>query len=266
MDPLAMVASALMAGAAAAAKDTVAQAIKDAYNGLKALVVRKAGASGNNDELSTVINLAERKPDDKARQAMLQDVLQTARVDADVEVLKHAQALLDMIKQYEPGIATQYNISVTGSGAAAAGPGAMAAGERGVVTRGNVQGDINTGTQNINTGGGAFVGGNVSTAGDFVGRDKVINTTGGSADDVGAGGLVTSPEGLKLYQLLNQYFEQEDLEGLCYELGIDQENLRGQTKMAKARALVQQCEKTGRLDELKKLMRVQRSNLRDQLQ
>jgi hypothetical protein len=41
--------------------------------------------------------------------------------------------------------------------------------------------------------------------------------------------------------------------------------LKGETKAGKARALIQHCETTETLAELKKLMRVQRPNLRDQL-
>jgi hypothetical protein len=48
-------------------------------------------------------------------------------------------------------------------------------------------------------------------------------------------------------------------------MGIDDENLRGATKAAKARALIQHVEKNGLLEELKRLMRVQRPNLRNQL-
>jgi len=67
-----------------------------------------------------------------------------------------------------------YNATLTGSGAIAQGPGATAVGAGGVAVRGNNTGNINTGTQmHINTGGGAYVDGNVNTGGgDFVGRDK----------------------------------------------------------------------------------------------
>lgn len=68
---------------------------------------------------------------------------------------------------------TTYQANLTGNGAIAQGPGATAVGAGGVVVRKNV-GNINTGTQtNIDTGGGAFVGGSVNTGGGaFVGRDK----------------------------------------------------------------------------------------------
>ena len=47
MDPVTLIVTALVAGAAAGMKDTASSAIKDAYNGLKGLVGRKlAGRPG----------------------------------------------------------------------------------------------------------------------------------------------------------------------------------------------------------------------------
>jgi hypothetical protein len=72
-----------------------------------------------------------------------------------------------------PG-STTYNANFTGSGAIAQGAGATAVGAGGVSVGGNNTGSINAGTQPyVDTGGGAFIRGNVSTSGgDFVGRDK----------------------------------------------------------------------------------------------
>ena len=69
-----------------------------------------------------------------------------------------------------------YKANLTGSGAIAQGPGATAVGARGVDVGGKNEGNINTGTQlNVDTGGGAYVGGDVKTkGGDFVGRDKKV--------------------------------------------------------------------------------------------
>ena len=69
---------------------------------------------------------------------------------------------------------TSYNATLTGSGAIAQG-GGTAVGAGGVYVGGKNTGSINTGTQtNIETGGGAYVGGNVDTGGgDFAGRDKI---------------------------------------------------------------------------------------------
>ena len=41
MEPLSLIVAALLAGAAAAAKDTTSTAIKDGYQGLKVLIERK---------------------------------------------------------------------------------------------------------------------------------------------------------------------------------------------------------------------------------
>ncbi len=68
-------------------------------------------------------------------------------------------------------------VSVTGGGAVAVGPGAQAAGERGVVIGGNVDGSTIITGDRIDTGGGAFIRGPVNTGGGkFVGRDDVSPT------------------------------------------------------------------------------------------
>ena len=66
-----------------------------------------------------------------------------------------------------------YQATLTDNGAIAQGPDARAVGARGVYVGGKNAGNINTGTQTIDTGGGAYVGGSVDTAGDFVGRDRI---------------------------------------------------------------------------------------------
>ena len=77
-----------------------------------------------------------------------------------------------------------YQANVSGAGAVAQGSGAQAVGAGGVAIGGNNSGDINTGTQtHIHTGGGAYVGGNVSVqGGSFTGRDKI--TRGGAPGDL----------------------------------------------------------------------------------
>jgi hypothetical protein len=68
---------------------------------------------------------------------------------------------------------TTYQATVTGGGAIAQG-GGTAVGQGAVYVGGQNTGNINTGTQSrVETGGGAYVAGNVHTAGDFVGRDKI---------------------------------------------------------------------------------------------
>ena len=74
-----------------------------------------------------------------------------------------------------------YQANLTGNGAIAQGNGATAVGARGVYVGGKNTGNINTGKQ-IDTGGGAYIRGNVTAGGDFVGRDKV--TTGVSPGEL----------------------------------------------------------------------------------
>lgn len=84
-----------------------------------------------------------------------------------------------------PG-STRYQATLAGNGAIAQGNGAIAVGSGGVFVGGKNTGRINTGTQtNIDTGGGAYVGGGVNVhGGDFVGRDQVKISHGVSPGDL----------------------------------------------------------------------------------
>ncbi|NMG76773.1 hypothetical protein [Aromatoleum diolicum] len=75
----------------------------------------------------------------------------------------------------EPG-GNRYSVTLTGNGATVQGAGATAVGTGGVQIGGSNTGSINTGTQ-VNTAGGAYVGGNVHAGGDFVGGNKIIYGT-----------------------------------------------------------------------------------------
>jgi hypothetical protein len=48
-------------------------------------------------------------------------------------------------------------------------------------------------------------------------------------------------------------------------MGVDWDNIRGETKRGKARALVVQAERTGQTPQLKSIIRLARPNLRSQL-
>ncbi|MGD2178454.1 MAG: SUMF1/EgtB/PvdO family nonheme iron enzyme, partial [Anaerolineae bacterium] len=73
------------------------------------------------------------------------------------------------------GNLARYEATLVGDGAIAQGVGARAAGKRGVVVDGDVAGDVVTG-ERIETGGAAYIGGDVHTeGGDVVGRDKIIS-------------------------------------------------------------------------------------------
>lgn len=137
MDPISIIALALAAGAAAAAKDVAAQAVKDGYAGLKALIIRKFGGKG---DVQTAVEQMEKKPDSEARQELVKEELQTAGADQDDEILNQAQVLLELLKQHDAQTVTTYSASLTGDGAIAQGPGAAAAGARGIAVGGSVSG------------------------------------------------------------------------------------------------------------------------------
>lgn len=56
--------------------------------------------------------------------------------------------------------------------------------------------------------------------------------------------------GTSLPEQISQHFNLEELRALCYDLAIDYENVRGDTKEAKALALVAYCARQGRLEQL----------------
>ena len=104
------------------------------------------------------------------------------------------------------------------SGASTQGPGSTAVGERGVYVGGNVGGSIITGDQNI------FYGGSTPAP--------------------------LAAELAPLRDQLLRTFNLAELNGLCFDLGIDFESLAGQTRPEKAQSLVAYCDRHNRMDEL----------------
>ena len=55
---------------------------------------------------------------------------------------------------------------------------------------------------------------------------------------------------IQLHQLLGQRFDEEELRDLCFDLGVDYDDLRGEGKASKARELVSHLDRRGRLADL----------------
>src|SRR5215831_15356029 len=108
MDPVTLILTALVAGAAAGAKDTAAAAIKDAYTGLKAKVTarlarRKDGA----------LVLARYEESPRAWEGPLSAELAAAGAGEDAGLVAAAQAVLAVAD--EPGWrAGKYTVQVSG--------------------------------------------------------------------------------------------------------------------------------------------------------
>ena len=83
---LAGVIGALSAGALAKAGDIGGRAVTDAYDGLRALIVRKLGKGG-------AVQSVEDEPRSEAAQAALAEALTKAGLAADQELAQHAEAL-----------------------------------------------------------------------------------------------------------------------------------------------------------------------------
>jgi hypothetical protein len=91
MDPVSIIADAAVAGATAVFKDTAGQAVKDAYAGLKRLIIDRYRSAS--------IELVEQDPTSQGRELVLKEDLQKADADKDEELLRRAQAVLDAIEQ-----------------------------------------------------------------------------------------------------------------------------------------------------------------------
>ena len=90
MEPISLILAALVAGATAATKDTASAAVKDAYEGLKALIKKKF----EKDALAQA--MVEAKPEDiKQSEVLLRNKITEAGIDQDLEILKAAAAILE---------------------------------------------------------------------------------------------------------------------------------------------------------------------------
>ena len=139
MEPVtATIVAALVAGAVAAATDVATDAIKSAYSGLKSLITTKFGKKA---DVEDAVEKVEAKPDSKARQAVLEEELETAKASEDAEVVKMAKALLELLEKHDQKAGVSYQATQTGSGAQAQDH-SVAAGEGGAAIGRDVGGDV----------------------------------------------------------------------------------------------------------------------------
>ena len=104
MDPISIIVAALAAGAAAGIKPAAEQAIKDAYEGIKALIKRKYGRV--NPEIF------EGKPASDERKAVLREDLEATEAGEDQELLRQAQAVLEAIRKHAPEAAQAAGVTI----------------------------------------------------------------------------------------------------------------------------------------------------------
>lgn len=104
MDPVTAIVSAIVAGATAALKPTTEQAIKDAYQGLKAIIVSKWKS----------LNLGgiEATPDSKGQKLVLEEELAKTNAKDDPDLIAAAQLLLTTIQQKDPGVLQKIGVKL----------------------------------------------------------------------------------------------------------------------------------------------------------
>lgn len=104
MDPITIIVAALATGAAAGLKPTAEKVVKDAYEGVKALIRSRY----RDVSLDTI----ENDPTSKARQDVVKEDLQKTKAGNDVELLKHAQTLLTLIQAHDSDVAGVVGVSL----------------------------------------------------------------------------------------------------------------------------------------------------------
>lgn len=109
-DAVSVIVSAVSAGAAAGAKATAAQAVKDAYAAFKTLITGRYGTVD-------VTPVAD-KPESAPRRAVLAEDLDAAGAGADEELVAAAHHLLTLIDQHDRDVARVVGVDISGLKAA----------------------------------------------------------------------------------------------------------------------------------------------------
>lgn len=99
MEPITFILAAVTAGIIAAARPVAETAVKDAYRGLKQIIIDKYQAHKN---LATAWQGVENDPENDLWQQMLAKELKEAQVDQDQAVLTAAQALNQLLVEHAP--------------------------------------------------------------------------------------------------------------------------------------------------------------------
>jgi len=108
MDPVSLIVAALAAGASTAFKDTAAEAVKDAYNGLKSLLKRKLG-----DNPAAQVALDKHEGSPEVWEKPLEEEIKQSGVADDEDVVRTAQKLMELVDP-DGARAGKYNVNISG--------------------------------------------------------------------------------------------------------------------------------------------------------
>ena len=136
MDPISLIVTAMVAGAAAGAKPTAEKAVKDAYEGIKAFIKRKfEKVSGDVTEVDAP---------SEARREVLKEDLRKAGAGEDPDLLTQAKALLEVVSKMSSKEASGIGVNLEEVKAANLEIDTVIASSHGVnVKRSEFSGDIN---------------------------------------------------------------------------------------------------------------------------
>ena len=105
MDPITLIVTALVAGVA----DTANQAVKDAYNGLKTLILHKFA-----DKPKAQETLADHEQDPETYEKPLKKALTEAHIEEDQAILEAAQRVMTLVQPQQAAMG-KYNVQITGN-------------------------------------------------------------------------------------------------------------------------------------------------------
>ena len=88
MDPVSIIATALVLGAANGLKEVAEVAIKDCYTAIKSII--------QSDYSSVDVEVIEKNPESEVRQAVLEEDLSQAKAGEDEQLLEKAQELISL--------------------------------------------------------------------------------------------------------------------------------------------------------------------------
>ncbi len=142
VDPITLIVGALATGAAAAAKDVLSEAVKDAYNGLKTLIISKYESKPT---VGATLQTLELSPESKEIQGVVEKAFREAGMEQDEEVKTKTQELRAKLEDEKLLSQTVYQGKVEGSGALAQGEHATAAGAGGLAVGGDFHGNVSLG-------------------------------------------------------------------------------------------------------------------------
>ncbi len=109
MDPVSLILTALTAGASASIQATASEAVKDLYDGLKALIQQRFVGR---PKAQMILAEHEKKPD--IWKAPLVEELRETGSDQDEEIIEVAQKLMSQLDPQQAAIG-KYNIQVSGN-------------------------------------------------------------------------------------------------------------------------------------------------------